>query len=149
MPLTIKPTARGILRRQVLDQLSGIGDIHTALADDQWATAQTLRRRYENCMRLLDDLGWRDDDPAEEFAITMDRLPLMRVLARLHERASEEVERQVEQMEEEREPLHESLVTVSVCGDILLKLASASAVKPLRAYLQAQAPPTSPSGPAS
>jgi hypothetical protein len=57
MPLTIKPTARGILHRQLLDQLSGIGDVHIALADDQWATAQTLRRRYENCTRLLDDLG--------------------------------------------------------------------------------------------
>ncbi len=90
MPLTIKPTARGILRRQVLAQLSGIGDIHIALADGQWATAQTLRRRYENCLRLLDDLGWREDDPADECAITMEPVPLMRVLARLHERASEE-----------------------------------------------------------
>jgi hypothetical protein len=82
MPRTIKPTVRGVLRRQVLDQLAGIGDIHLALADDQWGTAQTLRRRYENCMRLLDDLGWREDDPADEFAITMDPLPLMRVLSR-------------------------------------------------------------------
>ncbi len=125
MPLTIKPTARGILRRQVLDQLSGIGDIHIALADDQWATAQTLRRRYENCLRLLDDLGWREDDPAEEFAITMDPLPLMRVLARLHERASEEVERLTEETAEARVALWESVLTVITCGDLLLNLVDA------------------------
>jgi hypothetical protein len=122
MPLTLKPTARGILRRQVLDQLSGIGDIHLALADGQWATAQTLRRRYENCLRLLDDLGWREDDPADEFAITMDRLPLMRVLARLHEHASEEVERLTEETAEARVALWESVLTVVTCGDLLLGL---------------------------
>jgi hypothetical protein len=125
MPLTIKPTARGILRRQVLDQLSGIGDVHIALADDQWGTAQTLRRRYENCLRLLDDLGWREDDPAEEFAITMDPLALMRVLARLHERASEEVERLTEETAEARVALWESILTVVVCGDLLLDLVDA------------------------
>ncbi len=125
MPLTIQPTARGILRRQVLDQLSGIGDVHLALADDQWATAQTLRRRYENCLRLLDDLGWRDDDPAEEFAITMDPVPLMRVLARLHERATEEVERLTEETAETRVALWESVLTVVTCGDLLLALVDA------------------------
>ena len=125
MPVTVRPIARGILRRRLLDQLSGVGDVYVAVADDQWGTAQTLRRRYENCMRLLDDLGWREDDPAEEFAITMEPVPLMRVLARLHEHASEEIERHVERAVEERLALWEAALTVTVCGDVLLDLVEA------------------------
>jgi hypothetical protein len=84
-----------------------------------------LRRRYENCLCLLDDLGWREDDPADEFAITMDPLPLMRVLARLHERATEEVERLTEETAEARVALWEPVLTVVTCGDLLLTLVDA------------------------
>lgn len=69
MPVTLRGSYREILRRQVITELTGIGDINLALDADQWGTAMTLRRRYEDCMRLLDDLGWREADPGEEFAI--------------------------------------------------------------------------------
>lgn len=46
MPLTIKPTARDILRRHVLDQLSGIGDIHIALAQERVGQTAGLHRNY-------------------------------------------------------------------------------------------------------
>jgi hypothetical protein len=122
MSVTLKPTARGLLRRQVLAELSGIGDIYIAANANQWGTALALRRRYEDCMRLLDDLGWREDDPAEEFAITMEPVPLMRVLARLHERCGEEVEEHVASTAEGRQALWEAMLTVAVCGDVLVDL---------------------------
>lgn len=71
-------------------------------------------------MRLLDDLGWREDDPAaEEFAITMEQVPLMRVLARLHERCGAEVVEHLASTAEGRQALWEAMLTVAVCGDVL------------------------------
>jgi hypothetical protein len=120
--LTLKPTARGLLRRQVVAELSGIGDIYIAANAGQWGTALALRRRYEDCVRLRDDLGWREDDPAEEFAITMEPVQLMRVLARLHERGSEEVEEHVASTTEGREAIREAMLTVAICGDVLVDM---------------------------
>jgi hypothetical protein len=39
MPVTLKPTARALLRGQVLAELSGIGDIYIAASANQWGTA--------------------------------------------------------------------------------------------------------------
>jgi hypothetical protein len=56
----------------------------------------------------------------------MDAVPLVRVLARLHERASEEVERLTEETAEARVALWELVLTVVVCGDLLLDLVDAA-----------------------
>ncbi len=134
MSVTLKPTARGLLRRQVLAELSGIGDIYIATNADRWGTALALRRRYDDCMRLLDDLGWREDDPADEFAITMEPIPLMRVLARLHERCGEEVEEHVASTAEGRQALWEAMLTVAICGDVLVDLVGDDVEDAMRAY---------------
>ena len=134
MALTIKPAARAVLRQQLLTELSGIGDIYLAVQEDQWGTALSLRRRYEGCMRLLDDLGWREDDPAEEFAITMEPIPLMRVLARLHERCGEEVEEHVASTAEGRQALWEAMLTVAICGDVLVDLVGDDVEDAMLAY---------------
>lgn len=44
MSLTLKPTARRLLRRRVLAELSGSGDIYIAANAEQWGTALALRR---------------------------------------------------------------------------------------------------------
>lgn len=134
MSVTLKPTARGFLRGQVLAELSGIGDIYIAADAGQWGTALALRRRYEDCMRLLDDLGWREDDPAEEFAITMEPIPLMRVLARVHERCGEEVEEHVASTAEGRQALCEAMLTVAICGDVLVDLVGDDVEEAMRTY---------------
>jgi hypothetical protein len=123
MPLTIRRSHRALLRRQLLTELSGIGDVYLAVEEDQWGAALTLRRRYEGCMRLLDDLGWREDDRAEEFAITMDPVPLMRVLARMHERASEKIEQQVEDLLVDGATVVDATLMLAICGEVLVALA--------------------------
>ncbi|MBB4661438.1 hypothetical protein [Conexibacter arvalis] len=139
MALTIKPAARAVLREQLLTELSGIGDIYLAVGEAQWGAALSLRRRYEGCMRLLDDLGWREDDPAEEFAITMEPAPLMRVLARLHERAGEEIEGQLDTAAEERQALWEAMLTVAVCGDVLVELVGTDVEEAMLRYRRERA----------
>lgn len=134
MALTIKPTARAVLRERLLTELSGIGDIYLAVHEAEWGTALSLRRRYEGYMRLLDDLGWREDDPAEEFAITMEPIPLMRVLARVHERCGEEVEEHVASTAEGRQALWEAMLTVAICGDVLVDLVGDDVEDAMRTY---------------
>ncbi len=143
MPVTIRRSYREILRRQVITELTGIGDIYLALDADQWGTAMTLRRRYEDCMRLLDDLGWRETDPGEEFAITMEPVPLTRVLARLHERASEALELHIEEAMGGQE-IVDATVTLAICGDVLVGLADDSVRESMLAYREARGTRTEP-----
>jgi len=137
MPVTIRRSYRDVLRRQVIAELTGIGDIYLALVSDQWGTALTLRRRYEDCMRLLDDLGWRETDPGEEFAITMDPVPLMRVLARLHERAGEALELHLEEAMGGQE-IVDATVALAICGDVLVGLADDHVHDAMLAYREAR-----------
>lgn len=137
MPVTIRRSYRDVLRRQVIAELTGVGDVYLALDADQWGTALTLRRRYEDCMRLLDDLGWRETDPGEEFAITMDPVPLTRVLARLHERASEALELHIEEAMGGQE-IVDATVTLAICGDVLVGLAGDGVRDAMAAYREAR-----------
>lgn len=95
MALTIRRAQRDVLRQQVVTELTGIRDIYLAVQADQWATALKLLERHEYLVRLLDDLGRRADDPAEELAPTTEPARLLRYLARLHERAGETIEQYV------------------------------------------------------
>jgi hypothetical protein len=131
MPVTIRRAYRNVLRREVLTELTGIGDVYIALDSGEWIHALALRRRYEDCMRLLDDLGWREDDPAREFAITTDPSPLMRVLARLNERANETIEQYVDDTSEDRRAVIEATFVMTACSDVMVKLIEAVASEPL------------------
>ena len=72
----------------VLD-LSGTGDIRVNLDGEDYDAAQRLRRRYEDDMRLLDDLGWEPDQDRDEFEVTMGHDELARVLRRLNRSAGD------------------------------------------------------------
>jgi hypothetical protein len=72
----------------VLD-LSGTGDIRINLGGKDYDAAKRLRCRYEDDMRLLDDLGWEPDPDRDEFEVTMDHDELARVLRRLNRSASD------------------------------------------------------------
>jgi hypothetical protein len=90
-------------------------------------------------MRLLDDLGWREDDPAEEFAITTDPVALRRVLASLHERAGEEIESDLDTAADEREALWEAMLTVAVCGDVLVDMVGTDVEEAILTYRRERA----------
>lgn len=126
MALTIRRAQRNLLRQQVITELTGIGDIYLAVEADQWATALKLRERHEDLMRLLDDLGWRADDPGREFALTTEPARLLRCLARLHERAGETIEQYVGADAEERAAAWDASFVMCACGDLLVKLLAAA-----------------------
>jgi hypothetical protein len=64
----------------------------------------------------------------------MEPVPLMRVLARLHERCGEEVEEHVASTAEGREALWEAMLTVAICGDVLVDLVGDDVEDAILAY---------------
>lgn len=92
MPIFLDREQRDAVRDALLTNLSGVGDIHLTLMNEDWARARRYRMEFEDDMRLLDDLGWGDDEPGERFEVTMEPVALRRLVARLHELASTELE---------------------------------------------------------
>jgi hypothetical protein len=87
MSLTITPAQRDALYDQILDRLSGIGDIELAIELQDYGAAERLGREYCDDLRLLlDDLGL-GDGAGEPVELTAPPEVLRRVLPRLRELA--------------------------------------------------------------
>ena len=84
MDLVIGRQARDALYSVIVGEVASIGDISIYLSTKEAAHARRLRRRYEQDMRLLDDLGWDEDTDGDEFVITMPSETLRPTLERLY-----------------------------------------------------------------
>ena len=82
--LAIGRSGRDALYSALVTEVSGVGDIAVHLRGDQTAQALRLRCRYEQDMRLLDDLGWEQDPAGEYFDLTMPAADLRPTLERLY-----------------------------------------------------------------
>jgi hypothetical protein len=109
MALRITAAQRDALYAQVLDRLSGIGDIELAIQAEDYGAAERIGREYSDELRLLLDLGVgeRAGGPVE-LATSPDvlrrALPRLRRLAEQHA-ASLEPELAEAQEENERNRL--------------------------------------------
>jgi hypothetical protein len=84
---TITAAQRDALYDQILDRLSGIGDIELAIQAENYDDAERIGRDYsDDLRRLLDDLGIGDGDGKPVALVTPPDV-LRRVLPRLRERA--------------------------------------------------------------
>jgi hypothetical protein len=87
MSITITAAQRDALYDQVLDRLSGIGDIEVAIQAENYDDAERLGREYSDDLRLLlDDLGIGGGS-GEPVELTAPPEVLRRVLLRLQELA--------------------------------------------------------------
>jgi hypothetical protein len=86
--IKIAPDQRAAIYADAMNHLSGIGDIYIKVEKGEFATAQRLRREFEDDMRLLDDVGWVEEIEAESFELTMPLDSLARPMERLHSEAS-------------------------------------------------------------
>jgi hypothetical protein len=86
---TITAAQRDALHDQLLDRLSGIGDIELAIHSEDFDNAERLGREYCDDLRLLlDDLGLGDGS-GEPVELTAPPEVLRRVLPRLRKRAED------------------------------------------------------------
>ncbi|HEX2391981.1 MAG TPA: hypothetical protein VHI77_03585 [Solirubrobacterales bacterium] len=61
MPITISAAQREVLYVQVLDHLSGLGDLWLAIEGEDYPRADALGHAFADDLRLLlEDLGWPD-----------------------------------------------------------------------------------------
>lgn len=85
---TISGEARDAIYELVRTRLGGLDDVLLSLGKEDFATAKRLGREFAGDLRLLDDLGWRQDDEREAVELTMPPDELAAVLRRLHEAAT-------------------------------------------------------------
>jgi hypothetical protein len=103
MSLTITARQRDALYDQILDRLSGIGDIELAIQAENYDDAERIGRDYSDDLRLLlEDLGIGDGD-GEPVELTTDPDVLRRVLSRLRQLALD----YTASLESERAEVHE------------------------------------------
>jgi hypothetical protein len=96
MCITITREQRAVLWADLAGDLTAIGDVYGALARGEWAKAQKLRCRFEEDMRLLDDIGWAREDPeSKAYEITIAADDLRRTIERLHADAESLVSEQL------------------------------------------------------
>jgi hypothetical protein len=83
--LTITAAQRDALYDQILDRLSGIGDIEVAIQAEKYEAAESLGREYSDDLQLLlDDLGFGDGS-GEAVELTAPAALLRRVLPRMRD----------------------------------------------------------------
>lgn len=92
---------RDAIYDQILDRLSGIGDVWLAVSTQSYETADRLGREYSDELRLvLDDLGWGDGPAGETIELTTAPDVLRRLFSRLGDTAtSERAHRQASSVE--------------------------------------------------
>ncbi len=93
MSITITAERRATLWADVIADLATIDSVHRAIQNGEWEKARALRCRYEQDMRLLDDIGWAQHQPAERFDLTIAPDQLQATLQRLHEHANRHAHR--------------------------------------------------------
>jgi hypothetical protein len=123
MSITLTRAHRDVLYAAVVADLSGVGDIFAALSQGDVEEARKLRQRFGLGMLLLDDLGWGEDDPGDEFAMTMDPVALATALRNLNAVAADGVRIHIDGDRAEQEAVKECADACEAIGDVLAKLA--------------------------
>jgi hypothetical protein len=122
MTLTITAGQRDALYDQILDRLSGIGDVWIAAEKKDYATAERLSREYSDDLRLvLDDLGFEEKGGG---AVELTTPPdvLRRVLDRLRDQAERYAAGRGQEREELRELDERDRLVIDACQAVLTEL---------------------------
>jgi hypothetical protein len=122
MSPTISAAQRDALYDQILDRLSGIGDIEIAIEAENYGAAERLGREYSDDLRLLlDDLGFGD---GAEGAVELTTPPcvLRRVLPRLRSLAEQHTARLVQEQAQARGIERRNRLVAETCARVLAEL---------------------------
>lgn len=82
--LSVGRSDRDALHWLLVSELHDIGDMHGYLEGGEVDAALKRRRRFEQTMKLLDDLGWEEDTDRQRFELTMPHGQLRPILERLY-----------------------------------------------------------------
>ena len=122
MSPTITAAQRDALYDQILDRLSGIGDIEMAIQAERHEDAERIGREYSDDLRLLlDDLGIGEGDGGP-LTLTTSPEVLRRVLPRLRERARTHTSSLEHEMSEVVEIKDRNKLVAEACEAVLAEL---------------------------
>lgn len=122
MSATISSEQRDALYDQILDRLTGIGDIEIAVHAGDFDTAERLGREYSDDLRLLvEDLGFGEGD-GEPVTLTTPPEVLRRALVRLRELAVGHSAGQEAELAELRQIRDRSRLVSEACASVLDEL---------------------------
>jgi chromosome condensin MukBEF ATPase and DNA-binding subunit MukB len=124
MAITINREQRDAIYQEILTDLNGVGDIWIALHSEDYETARRFRRRFEDDMRLLDDLGWEETQERDQFELTMPGADLGRVIGHFNQLLGEAVRAHISEPEEERQLAERALVAQTAFGSVLSQVAA-------------------------
>lgn len=124
MAIRIDREQRDAIYSEIMVDLSGTGDICIELDRGDYDSARRHRRRFEDDMRLLDDLGWEPDpDPdRDEFELTVPPGQLARALRSLTRNTRATLHTHIVEPIEEREQAERAVVAQDAYGDLLAQL---------------------------
>jgi len=80
---TIDRERRDALYELVLNHVNSVGDLWVAMEERDFAKAERLGIEYGEDLRLMQDLGWAEEDGRENVELTMQSHDLMELLGRL------------------------------------------------------------------
>ncbi len=122
MTLTISAEQRDALYGQILDRLSGIGDVWLAVSSENFDAAERLGQAYSDDLRLVtDDLGWGKAS-GETIELSTPPDVLRRALSRLRDAAVSHEASQREERAEVREAEERNHLIVEACRQVLTDL---------------------------
>lgn len=123
MAIKLSREQREAIYAEVVVDLSGTGDISIELDNGDYDAARRLRRRFEDDMRLLDEIGWEPDPDEDEFELSMPPDQLARALRWLGERARATVHTHVVEPITEHAYIARTVAAQAAYGDLLAQLA--------------------------
>jgi hypothetical protein len=123
MAITIDRKARDALYEEILTELSGSGDVWTEMQSGDYEAARRTRRRLEDDMRLLDDIGWEPEQDRETFELSMPPADLARALQVLNDNVAATIHGHVVQPIDEAHLVQRAVVVQTACGAVFAQIA--------------------------
>lgn len=127
MKVAISAKQRDALYDQILDRLTGIGDIEIAIQTKQFETAERLSREFSDDLQLLvNDLGFGESRNGEPIELTSAPEVLRRALPRLRDLSAGHAASQESEFAEIRLIRDRSRLICEACADVLEELGGSS-----------------------
>jgi len=123
MAVVLDCAQRDAVWRFVVADLPDVGDIGRELSSGNVETAQRLRRRFDEDVRLLDVLGWSQGGERQSYEITMPLRQAEAIFARLHARIMGSIEEAVSVLLDQ--PVGVTLEAAGICTEVLRRLRGA------------------------
>jgi hypothetical protein len=117
MAVVLERVQRDAVHRFVVLDLYDVGIIGRELEEGKVASAQALRQRFDENARLLDALGWAQQDDRQRFDLPMPAAEIRTVFTRLYQRATLEVEEGMAIVQQL--PIGQAAEAARICSEVM------------------------------